>query len=113
MNSETCLFCNRLEKKYKPEPGKYFICSQCVQLMLSADQAELMRAYNKAIEKGYPDKASAIKSFLIPKEKINGQRKPISKKRGRHIDRKRIVRPIGDKEKRIGRSKVQAPDAVL
>ena len=81
--------------------------------MLTADQAELMRTYNKAIEKSYPDKARAIKSFLIPEEKINGQRKPISKKRRRHIDRKRIVRPIGDKEKRIGRSKVQAPDAVL
>ena len=51
MNSELCLFCNRSEKKYKPETDKHFICSQCVQLMLSANQAELMRAYNKATEK--------------------------------------------------------------
>ena len=113
MSSEVCLFCNRLEEKYKPELGKYFICSQCVQLLLSADQADLTRACKKAIEKGYTNKARAIESFLMPEEKNNGQRKPISKKRGRHIDRKRIVRPIGDKEKRIGRSKVQAPDAVL
>jgi hypothetical protein len=113
MNSEVCLFCNRLEKKYKPETGKYFICSQCVQLLLSADQAELMGAYKKAIEKGYPDKARAIKSFLIPEEKINGQRKPISKKRRRHIDRKGIDRTTGDKEKRIGRSKVPTETPIL
>jgi hypothetical protein len=113
MNAETCLFCNRLEKKYKPEPVKSFICSQCVQLLLSADQAELMRAYNKANEKGYSDKASAIESFIIPKEKIDGQRKPITKKRRRHIDRKGIDRTIGNKEKRIGRPKVQTPTALL
>jgi excisionase family DNA binding protein len=78
---------------------KEFICSKCVQLFLSADQAELMRAYNKAIEKGYPDKARAIKSFLIPGEKINGQQKPISQKHRRHFNRKGIVRTIGDKKK--------------
>jgi hypothetical protein len=96
-----------------PDSAKELICSRCTQLLLSADQAELGRGYNKAIEKGYPDKARAIESFLIPEEKNNGQRKPISKKRGRHSNRKRIVRTVGDKEKRIGRSKVQAPDAVL
>ena len=106
-----CLFCGLPEDGYMPEADKEFICSQCVQLMLSADQAELMRAYNKAIEMGYPNIARAIESLLILEEKIYGQQKPISKKRRRYTDRKRIVRTIGDKEERIGRSKVpvQAP----
>jgi hypothetical protein len=113
MNDEACLFCNGLEKKYKPGPGKFFICSQCVQILLSADQADLKRAHNKAIDKGYSNKARAIESFLIPEEIINGQRRPISKKRRRHSNRKRIVRTIRDKEKRIGRFKVQTSTALL
>jgi hypothetical protein len=108
-----CLFCGFPENGYRPDAGKEFICSQCVQLLLSADRVELKRAYNKAIEKGYSNKARAIESFLIPEGQINGQRKPISKKRRRHTDRKGIDRTIGDKEKRIGRPKVQAPAAVL
>lgn len=113
MNSETCLFCNRPEKNYKPGPDKYFICSQCVQLLLEADQEDLTRAHNKAIEKGYTNKATAIESFLMPEEIINGQHRPKSKKRRRHINRKRTVRTIGDKEKRIRRSKVQTSVTVL
>jgi hypothetical protein len=108
-----CLFCGFPENGYRPDAEKEFICSKCVQLFLSADQAELMRAYNKAIEKGYPDKARAIKSFLIPGEKINGQQKPISQKHRRHFNRKGIVRTIGDKKKRIGRSKVPAETPIL
>jgi len=108
-----CLFCGFSENRYRPDSDKEFICFKCVQLFLSADKSELIRTYNKAIEKGYPNKARAIESFLIPEEKINGQRRPISSKHRRHIDRKRIVRTIGDKEKRIGRSKVQASTAVL
>ncbi len=68
MSSGSCLFCNELEQKYKPESDKYLICSRCVQILLSADQAELKRSYSKAIEKGYPNKARAIESFLIPEE---------------------------------------------
>ena len=108
-----CLFCGFPENGYRPDADKEFICSRCVQLFLSADQEDLLKAHAKAIKKGYSNKARAIESFLIPKEKINGQRKPISQKHRRHIDRKRIDRTIGDKEKRIGRSKVQAPDALL
>jgi hypothetical protein len=90
MNSEACLFCNRLEKKYKQETGKYFICSQCVQLLLTADQAELMRAYNKAIEKGYSSKARAIESFLIPGD-INVRE---TKQTRRNLVRKRHMRTV-------------------
>jgi hypothetical protein len=103
MSADVCLFCNGLEIKYKPETGIDFICSRCVQMLLAADQEELKRAYDKAIDKGYTNKASAIESFLIPEDKIDGQRKP-AKKRRRHIDRERIVRTVRDKEKRIGRT---------
>ena len=91
MNPQTCLFCNRLEKNCKPENGKYLICSQCVQLMLSTDQAELMRAYNKATEKGYQDKARAIESFLIP-EDTNARE---TKKPKRGTIRKKPMRVVG------------------
>jgi hypothetical protein len=107
MSADVCLFCNGLEIKYKPETGNDFLCSRCVQMFLAADQQDLKRAHSKAIEKGFTNKANAIESFLIP-EGINGQRKPVSKKRGRHSNRKRIDRTIGDKEKRIGRSKIPA-----
>ena len=89
-----CLFCCGQEKTYKPEPQIDFICRTCVQLLLNADQTDLKQAHTKAMDKGYPNKARAIESFLIPEEKINGQRKPISKKRGRHINRKGIVRTV-------------------
>jgi len=108
MTAETCLFCNRFESKTESES----ICGNCVQLLLKADQSELKRAHEKAIEKQYWDKASAIESFLIP-EGFDEQRKPASKKRGRHSNRKRIVRTVGDKEKRIGRSKVPAQAPLL
>ncbi len=97
---EACLFCCQLE--YKTDAD--YIYGSCVQLLINADQVDLKRAYNKAIEKGYSNKARAIESFLIPKENFNGQRKPVSKKRGRHTDRKGIVRTVRNKKERIGRS---------
>ena len=63
--SDTCLFCGKPEKGYKPSKSVDFICSRCVQLFLAADQGQLMRAYEKAIRLGYMPKASAIKSFLV------------------------------------------------
>jgi hypothetical protein len=66
--SDTCLFCGRPEKGYKPSKSVDFICSRCVQLLLSADQDELRHAYDKALSLGYMAKASAIKTFLIPED---------------------------------------------
>jgi hypothetical protein len=83
-----CLFCGNLEKNYKSDPGNDFICSRCVQMLTSADQAELKRAYNKAIEKGYLNKAKAIESFLIP-EGFNVRETQKSK---RNMVRKRPLR---------------------
>jgi hypothetical protein len=77
-------------------------------MLLGADQEDLKKAHTKATDKGYLNKAATIESFLVPEGNINGQRKPASKNHRRNIDRKRIVRAIGDKEKRIGRSKVSA-----
>ena len=85
-----CLFCNKEEKAYKPHDGVDFICSQCVQMLIAADQAELKRAYDKAIEKGYQNKASAIESFLIPEE-INVRE---TQKHKRGLVRARSVRAI-------------------
>nr|BDD46986.1 hypothetical protein 4 [Desulfobacteraceae bacterium] len=107
MSADLCLFCNGLEIKYKPETGNNFICSRCVQMLLVADQQDLKKAHARAIQKGFTNKASAIESFLISEDKIDGQRKP-AKKRGRHSNRKRIVRIIRDKAKRIGRAKIPA-----
>jgi hypothetical protein len=108
-----CLFCCNTEPEfksgatYKPASGIDFTCSLCVQMFLAEDQKDLKMARSKALEKGFTNKAMAIESFLILEGK-DEQRRPVSKNRGRHINRKRIVRAIGDKEKRIGRSKVPA-----
>ena len=66
--SGACLFCGKPEKGYKPSKSVDFICSRCVQLLLSADQGQLERAYKKAVRLGYMGKASAIKAFLIPED---------------------------------------------
>ena len=90
-----CLFCGFPEPGYWPDLDKEFICSRCVQILLSADQEDLNRAYHKALEKGYPNKAKAIKSFLIPEEtNVRETKKP---KRGT-IRKKpmRVVKPTRD-----------------
>ena len=84
MNMELCLFCN--EQVYKTDAD--YICGSCVQVLLNADQADLKRAYNKAIEKGYLNKARAIESFLIPEE-FNVRE---TKKSKRNMVRKRPLR---------------------
>ena len=107
MSADVCLFCNGLDIKYKPDTGINFICSRCVQLLLGADQQELNMAHAKAIEKGLTNKARAIELFMIP-EGTDEQRKPTTKKRGRHSNRKGIVRTVGDKAQRIGRTQIPA-----
>jgi hypothetical protein len=109
MNMELCLFCN--EQVYKTDAD--YICGSCVQLLLEADQADLKQAHAKAIEKGYSNKVRAIESFLIPEDKINGQRKPVTKKRRRHTDRKGIVRPSRNKKERVKRSEIPSPATFL
>jgi hypothetical protein len=85
-----CLFCGLPEKGYPSDPDKEFICSRCVQILLSADQEDLNRAYRKAIEKGYPNKARAIESFLMPEE-INARETKVTK---RNLVRKRPMQSV-------------------
>jgi len=99
-----CLFCNSQEPNYKPDPGIDFICSQCVQLLLGADQGDLKRAYAKAIEKGYKNKAKAIESFL--EDGVNNDHRIKTRKYERHSNRARIVRPVRHQKKRIERVEI-------
>ena len=72
-----CLFCSCQEKNYKPD--KDFICSRCVQLLLSAEQSELKRALAKAEEMGFENKVLALQSFIIEDE-INARKTKKSKR---------------------------------
>jgi hypothetical protein len=88
--SDTCLFCGKPEKGYKPSKSVDFICSVCVQLLLEADQGQLKRAYEKAIRLGYAGKASAIKTFLIPEDEHAEAEEP-----ERGMVRERFVQEAG------------------
>jgi DNA-directed RNA polymerase subunit M/transcription elongation factor TFIIS len=76
-----CLFCCDADTDDKTEAGKDLICPLCVQMLLTADQEDLRRAYCKAIEREYDRKAKAIKSFLIEGE-ITNERETKKSKRG-------------------------------
>ena len=97
---EVCLFCNEPEPSCKPEVD--YICGSCVVLLADADQADLKKAYQKALSEGYKRKVSALESFIIPEGK-NEQRKPESKKRGRYTDRTGIVKSVRNQKERIKR----------
>jgi len=87
-----CLFCGKPETDYKPGPGVDFTCSRCIQLLLGAEQTDLKKAYARAIEKGYPGKAKAIKSFIIEDESNARVRK--TKNFKRDMARKRPLRTV-------------------
>ncbi len=89
MNADACLFCNGMDINYKPDPSNDFICSLCVQILISATQQELKRAHSKAIEKGYTRKAKAIESFLI-EGMVNNERE--TKTIRRNLVRERPMR---------------------
>ena len=96
MSANGCLFCKGLESKYKPIYDNEIICSQCVQILLAADQQDLKRAHAKSIEKGIIDKAKAIESFLTEDE--IEQRKP-TRYNQRIADRKGTAGAIRDKKR--------------
>ena len=74
-----CLFCDGMEKDYKPTKGVDYICSSCVLLLANADQDDLKRAYVKASVKGLKNKVSALKSF-IDEDDINDTKAKNSKR---------------------------------
>ena len=82
-----CLFCAGIEKNYKP--GTDFICSRCVQILLAADQEQLKKAYQKAMDKGYTNKAYAIETFLHERT-LDHERETKKPKRG--LGRKTVGR---------------------
>ena len=83
-----CLFCDGTEKNYKPAKGIDYICSNCVLLLTEANQDNLKRAYVKAMEKGFKNKVTALKSFIIEDE-INERKTKNSK---RNLERARPLR---------------------
>jgi hypothetical protein len=91
--SDACLFCGQPEKSHKPSKSVDFICGRCVQLLLNADQADLKRAYEKALAMGSMGKAVAIKKF------IEGEIHAETEEPKRNLERKRplpAVRPSRD-----------------
>ena len=107
MSADLCLFCNIPESKYKPQTKIDFICSQCVQMLLGADQEDLKAVHTMAIDNGYLNKASAIESFL--REDEIEQRKP-TRYDQRTADRKGTAGAIRDKKRIPGLSqKRKAP----
>ena len=91
-----CLFCGGMEKDYKPAKGVDYICSSCVLLLADANQDDLQRAYVKARAKGFENKASALKSFVIEDE-INDRKTKNSKRSMERARPLRKVRPSRDK----------------
>jgi hypothetical protein len=76
-----CLFCKMPEEKYKPPPGVDFVCSHCVMAFSGADQDYLQWLYDLAIKNSMPDKARAIRTFILPEENNGKQFNPKSRKR--------------------------------
>ena len=99
MNAGYCLMCNDNEtSEYTPGNGADFVCSRCVQLLLTADQILLIRAYQKARDTGYTDKARAIESFLSERT-FDHERKAEKPKRG--LVREKISRLAGPSRDQI------------
>jgi hypothetical protein len=109
----SCLFCNVPEPNYKPDPQVDLICGNCVILLADASQDDLKKAYQKALDEGYLRKVSALESFIIPEEMENGQTKPKSKVNRRRSNRKRNVKPIGNKKERFGKAPLAIETSVL
>jgi hypothetical protein len=92
-----CLFCrgpDRGSKRtYKPEKGVEFICSDCVQALLNANQDYLKRILATAQERGDKGKISALESFIVP-DGYQEQVKPKPKFKIRQKRKKREWRTL-------------------
>ena len=62
--SETCLFCGKPEKGYKPSKSVDFICSRCVQLLLAADQGRAYAGIRKSGSPGLHGQGERNQNFL-------------------------------------------------
>ena len=73
-----CLFCNKIEKKYKQPVGVEYVCGACVILLTSADVDSLGRCLLRAIEKDFPGQKAALEFFI---KRRPGVERPKSVKR--------------------------------
>ena len=109
MIDSTCQFCEMAEK-YKPLKGSIFLCSRCVNRFIDMTQEQL-----KALQGYYIENRETlcVENFDLIDSKIktldmfigeeHEQYRPEAKHR-RNINRERVVRAIGNKAQRIGRS---------
>ena len=87
-----CTFCYREEPGYSPgRDVSAIICSDCTIRLAGASEDALIRTYRLAVEKGYTDKAEALKSFLPNREVIVDGK---TYKARSDMDRKRSVRKV-------------------
>ena len=84
-----CVFCHQQEKDARPHDKEVnsFVCSNCIQKFLLMSQVQIKKAYNLAIEKGYPEKAFWLEKF-IDEEEYYGE----AKEAGRDLGRRRPLR---------------------
>ena len=88
--NEVCLFCNEPEKNYNPGSHIDYVCGLCVILLADADQEDLKKSYQKALNEGHLRKASALEAFI--QEEIYNVRKAKNSKR--NMERTRPLRKV-------------------
>ena len=99
-----CDFCGKeTDSERIDKSANSYICGNCVAYLVNIDQVELLKGYLFALEKGYFNKAKAIKSFL----EVNTD-EPLNRHyTGKRSDRKRPVRTSRHDERAGRRFKKQ------
>lgn len=88
----TCLLCSGSEQgRTQPATGAEFVCSMCVQTLLSVPPEKIGRAHQEAVARGLELKASALEMFTAENQ---GEEEYVPKtgKPKRGLERRRIVR---------------------
>jgi len=109
-----CCLCREMERQFNffsgkhqppriPEGTKKIVCSKCVQILLAATQEDLQKAHLLALEKGFQDKADAIKFFFKGRDDYV----PKARKPGTRVARKRTLRSV--KSANIRKIRAQHP----
>lgn len=102
----TCLLCTLSEKQFDlnrgqripakhPQDVTGIICSNCIQVLIATRQDKFKKAYQVASDKGIPDKAKVLESFIEEEFIENGE----AKKPKRNLIREgplRMVRPTAN-----------------
>ena len=71
---EVCLFCNNPEKNYNPPKGVEFVCSNCVIVLSSSEQAKVIFADKKAERLISLRQMRALKMFIEEEEHVKETR---------------------------------------